>query len=198
MRQRNQIDATSCTRDIEFATDHVLQLSAVDELNDRESPDGNDETRLQNSNLIIHPRPAVAYLIWRWDAVGAAGIFAGETAADGGEIDLRSNGGFVHSAKLFEPTEECFASSVRKRSFQHWFPRTGRLPNNHYVAQDCSAGTNVETTVCAHCWQNTLPLVRTILRNGRSRRSIEDLFRRRLPLFPRQKFRRHRPRPSAR
>ena len=140
MRQRNQIEATSCTRDIEFATDHVLQLCAVDELHDRETPDGNDETRLQNSNLIIHPRRAVAYLIWRWDAVGAAGIFAGETAADGGEIDLRSNGGFVHSAKLFEPTEECFASCVRKRSFQHWFPRTGRLPNDHYVAHDCSAG----------------------------------------------------------
>jgi hypothetical protein len=23
---------------------------------------------------------------------------------------------------------------VRKRSFQHWFPGTGRLPNDHYVA----------------------------------------------------------------
>src|SRR5262245_15119404 len=140
MRQRNQIEATSCTRDIEFATDHVLQLCAVDELNDRESPDGNDETRLQNSNLIIHPRPAVAYLIWRWDAVGAAGIFAGETAADGGEINLRSNVGFVHSAKLFEPTEECFASSVRKRSFQCRFPRTRGLSNDHYVADDRAAG----------------------------------------------------------
>src|SRR4029077_6236971 len=56
-----------------------------------------------------------------------------------------------------------------------------------------SAGTEVETTVCAYGRQNTLPLVRTILQNGRSRRSIEDLFRGRLPLLPWQKFRRHRP-----
>src|SRR5262245_5537907 len=140
MRQRNQIEAMSCTRDTKFATDHLLQLCEADELHDRESSDGNDETRLQNSNLIIHPRRAVAYLIRRWDSIGAAGIFAGETAADGGEIDLRSNGGFVHSAKLFEPTQECFASSMRKRSFQPWFPRTGRLPNDHYLAHDCAAG----------------------------------------------------------
>ena len=140
MRQRNQIEATSCTRDKEFATDHLLQLCAADELHDRQSPDGNDETRLQDSNLIIHPRRAVAYLIRRWDAVSAAGIFAGETAADGGEIDLRSNGGFVHSAKLFEPMEECFAGSVRKRPFQPRFPRTRGLSNDHYVAHDRAAG----------------------------------------------------------
>ena len=136
MRQRNQIEAVGRMDDPKFAANYVFQFCAVDELHDRQSADGNNETRLQNPNLIIHPRRTVANLIWCRNAVGASGIFAGETAADGGKIDFRSNGGFVHSAKSFEPTEECFAGSVRKRSFQHWFAGTGRLPNEHYVAHD--------------------------------------------------------------
>jgi hypothetical protein len=95
--------------------------------------------RLQNPNLIIHPQRTVANLIRRRDAVAAPGIFARETTADGGEIDLRSNGGFVHSAKLLEPTEECFAGSVSKRPFQRRFPRTRRLPNDHHFAQNRAA-----------------------------------------------------------
>lgn len=71
--------------------------------------------------------------------VGAARIFTWETTANSGEVDLRSNGGFVHSAKLFEPMEECFACSVGKRSFQRRFPRTGRLSNDHHVADDRTA-----------------------------------------------------------
>ena len=139
MRQRNQVEAVARMHDAKFAANYVFQFCTVDELHDRQSADGNNETRLQNPNLIIHPQRTVANFIWRRDAVGAAGIFAGETAADGGEIDLRSNGGFVHSAKLFEPTEECFAGSVRKRSFQRRFPRTGRLPNDHHIADDRAA-----------------------------------------------------------
>ena len=122
--------------DSKFAANYVFQLCTVDELHDRQSADGNNETRLQNPNLIIHPQRTVANIIRRRDAIAAPGIFARETTADGGEIDLRSNGGFVHSAKLFEPTEKCFAGSVRKRSFQCRFSRTGRLPNNHHIADD--------------------------------------------------------------
>ncbi len=134
MRQRNQFEAVAPMNNAKFAANYVFQFCTVDELHDRQSADGNNETRLQNPNLIIDPQRTVANFVRRRDAVGAAGIFAGETAADGGEIDLRSNSGFVHSAKLFEPTEKCFAGGVRKRSFQHWFPGTGCLPNDHYVA----------------------------------------------------------------
>ncbi len=69
----------------------------------------------------------------RWDAVGPAGVFPGKTSADRREINSRSNGGFIHSAKFFEPAEKRFPSRVRKRPFQHRLPRTGRLSNNHYV-----------------------------------------------------------------
>ena len=139
MRQRNQIEAVVRMHDAKFAANKVLQSCAVDELRDCQSADRNNEARLQDANLIIHPQRTVANLVWRRDAVGASGIFAGETAADGGEIDLGPDGGFVHSAKLFEPTKECFAGSVRKRSFQRRFPRTGRLSNDHYIAHDGAA-----------------------------------------------------------
>jgi hypothetical protein len=123
-----------------FAANYVFQFCTVDKLRDRQSADRNNETRLQNPNLIIHPQSTVANLIRGWNAIAAAGILARKTTANGGEIDLRSNGGFVHSTKLFEPTEECPPGSVRKRPFQPRFPRTGRLPNDHYIADDRAAG----------------------------------------------------------
>ena len=88
MRQRNQVETVSCTCDAEFPPNYFLQLCAIDELCDRQSANGNNETRPQNLNLIVHPGRAIANLVWRRDAVGAAGIFTRETAADGGEIDL--------------------------------------------------------------------------------------------------------------
>src|SRR5262249_39300310 len=133
MRQRNQVEAVARMHDAKFAANYLFQFCTVDELHDRKSADGNNETRLQNPNLTIHPQRAVANFIRRRDAIRATGILAGETAADGGKIDLRSNGGFVHSAKFFEPTKKRFAGGVRKRSLQRRFPRTRRLPNDHYV-----------------------------------------------------------------
>ena len=140
MRQRNQIEAVARMHNAKFVANYVLQFCTVDELHDRQSAHGNNETRLQNLNLIIQPQRTVVNLIRCGYAVGAAGIFAGKTATDGSEIDFRSDGGFIHSAKLFEPTEECPPGSVRKRPFQRGFPRTGRLPNDHYIAHDRAAG----------------------------------------------------------
>src|SRR5260370_22171334 len=124
MRQGNQVEAMARMRKAKFAANYVFQLCAVDELYDRQSADGNNETRLQDPNLIIHPQRTVANLIRRRDAVGAAGVFAGKTTADGGEIDLRSNSGFIHSAKLFAHTEACLPVIVRIRSFQRRYPRS--------------------------------------------------------------------------
>jgi hypothetical protein len=77
------------------------------------------------------------------------------------------------------------------------FGRRGSERRGDHWTGARSAGTNVETAICAHGWENALPLVRTILRDGRRRHSITDLFRRRLPLFSREKLKRHRPRSSA-
>jgi len=105
MRQWDQVEAAARVLNAEFAADYVFQFCTVDELHDRQSSHGNDETRLQDANFVFHPQRTVANFFRRRDAVGATGIFARKTAADSGEIDLRSNSGFVHSAKLFEPTE---------------------------------------------------------------------------------------------
>src|SRR3954447_1080794 len=121
MRQGNQIEAVVRMDDPKFTSDYEFQLRTVDKLQDRQSANGNDETRLQNANFVIHPERTVANLIWCWDAVGASGVFSRKTTADCGEIHFRSDGGFVHSAKLFEPAEERFARRMRKWAFQRRF-----------------------------------------------------------------------------
>lgn len=120
--------------DGKFVPNNIFQFYAGDELHDRQSANGNNKMRLQDPNLSIQPQRTVANLIGRRNAVGAAGIFAWETPADRREIDLRSNNSLVYAAELFEPAEECFSCGVRERPLQRRFPRTGRLPNDHYVA----------------------------------------------------------------
>ena len=88
MRQRNEVEAEARMYDAEFAANYVFQSCTVYKLPDRQTADGNDEMWLQNPDLIVHPRRAVPNLIRRRDTVGAAGIFARETSADGGEINL--------------------------------------------------------------------------------------------------------------
>jgi len=54
--------------------------------------------------------------------------------------------------------------------------------------------TSIAAALCAYCWQNTFLLVGRILRDERSNRSIDDLFRSGVPMFSRKKFERQRPR----
>jgi len=140
MRQWNHVEMMPRTFYLKFAADYLLQFFAVDELRDSQPSHGNDETRPQNLSLLMHPRRAIANLVRGWNAIGAAGIFSGKTPADRGEINLRSNCGLVHPAEFLEPSKKCFACGMCKRSLQHWFPRTGRLTDDHYVADDCAAG----------------------------------------------------------
>ena len=139
MRQRNYVKVMSGARNLEFSANYFLQFRAVDKLHDSQPPHGNDETRSQNLNLIVHPRRAVANLIRSRNAISAAGIFPGKAAADRCEINFRSNSGFIHRAEFFEPPKKRFASSVRKRPLQDGFARTGRLTNDHDVADDRAA-----------------------------------------------------------
>ena len=125
---------------LKFAADYLLQFFAVDELHDSQPSYGNDETGPQNLNFVVHPRRAIANLIWHWNAIRAAGIFSRKTPADCREINFRSDYGLVHTAKLFEPSKKRFASGMRERSLQNRFPRTGSLANDHDVAHDCAAG----------------------------------------------------------
>ena len=88
MRQRDQVERVASMDDMKFAAYYIFQLCAVFELSDRQAADGNHKARLQNLNLVIHPQHTVANLVRRRDTVAATRIFAGKTAADGGEIDF--------------------------------------------------------------------------------------------------------------
>ena len=86
MRKRNQVEAMPGTLTAKFPADYFFQLRAIDELRDSEPADGNDEARPQNSDFIIHPGSAVANFVRSRNAICAARIFSGKTAAHRCEI----------------------------------------------------------------------------------------------------------------
>jgi len=69
----------------------------------------------------------------------------------------------------------------RERCNDHW---SGARPKR----------TSIAAALCAYCWQKTFLLVGRILRDERSNRSIDDLFRSGVPMFSRKKFERQRSR----
>ena len=140
MRQWNQIKPVIRAARPEFSANHSFQLFALDELRDGESSDRNYQTRLEYRDLLVHPRLAISDFVRRGYAIGSARRFSGETSANCGEVNFRSNRGFVHSAKLLEPTKQCLAGGVRERTFQSRFTRPRRLSNNHNVADNRATG----------------------------------------------------------
>jgi len=114
MRQGNYLKVMPGACDPEFSANHFLQFFAVDELLNRQPADGNDETWLQDLNLITHPRRTVANLIRDRNAIRAGGIFSGKTPTDRCEINLRSNCGLIHPAEFFEPPEKSFTCGMRE------------------------------------------------------------------------------------
>src|SRR5882724_7604172 len=129
----------SCAFHSKFPTNHSVQFRTVDELHNGQSTDWNDETRPQDSDLIVHPARAVVNLVRRRNAIGAARILSGKTAADCCEINLRSKSSLIHPAELFEPTEKRFAGGMREWSLQNRLSRSGCLSDNHDVAHDRAA-----------------------------------------------------------
>ena len=140
MRKRNHVEEVPGALNTKSAADHFLQFRAVDELHDSQPTHGNNEARPQYFDFIIHPGRAVANLIRRRNAICAARVFSGKTAADRCEVNFRSDRGFIHPAEFLEPAKKCLASGMRKRSLQNRFPRTGRLTNDHYIARNWAAG----------------------------------------------------------
>src|SRR6266542_401808 len=83
-----RVGAMPCPFNTKSAADHFLQFRAVDELDDSQSANGNNEAWSQDFDFIIHPRRAVANLVRSGDAICAARIFSGKTAADCCEINF--------------------------------------------------------------------------------------------------------------
>jgi len=139
MWQRNQVEAVPRAFHPKFTANYFLQFCAVDELHDSQSPDGNDETRPQDFDLVVHPRGAIANFVRSRHSVAAAGILARKTSTDSGKINCRSYGSFVQSTELLEPTKHRFTGGVRERSLQNRLTRAGCLANQHHIAKDRAA-----------------------------------------------------------
>ena len=140
MRQRDKIEDVSGAMRPRFATDHLIQFRALDKLRDRQTADGNYQTRFQDFDFLVHPGRAIMNFIRRRHAIGSAGRFSRKTSTYSGEINLRSHDGFVHSAKLIEPAEKCLPSGMGERAFQGRLARARRLADQHYVADDGATG----------------------------------------------------------
>src|SRR6267143_5627038 len=128
MRQRDKIDNHTCAFRAKFSSDHIFKFFEGQKLRDGEPSDGNNETRTQNSKLIIHPGRAISNFIRCRYAVATARRFAGETSADRGEVDGRSYRRLVQAAEFLEPTEQGFAGSPGEGLVQDWLANTRRLP----------------------------------------------------------------------
>ena len=140
MRQWNQIKNVVHATSAKFLANHFLQPLASDELRDCQSADRDNQTRLQDFDLLIHPRRTIANFVRCRDAIRAAGGFARKTPAHRCEINSRPNDRLIHPAELFEPSKESLTSRVCEWPLQGWLTRTGCLANDHDVAGDGAAG----------------------------------------------------------
>ena len=55
MRQGNEIEACPAFRDGKAATNHIFQFYERNEVRDGQSADRNNETWLQDLNLVVYP-----------------------------------------------------------------------------------------------------------------------------------------------
>lgn len=88
MRQRNQVENVIRAAHSKLPADHFFEVVAADKLRNGQSTNWNNQTRLQNRDLLVHPRSAISNFVRGRNAIGpAARGFSGETSANGGEIN---------------------------------------------------------------------------------------------------------------
>ena len=179
MGQRDHVKVMPRACDAKLAANYFLQFCAVDELGDCQPADWNDQTWLQHSNLIVHPGRAVADFVRRRNAISAARILPRKTTAHRCEVNCGSNGSFIHPAKFFEPTEERFASGMRKGPLQKWLSRTRSLTDDHQVAHDRTTRYgrrfHARTTTTAQQLSNVPFELDLFTRRSHQRRKIEKI-----------------------
>ena len=139
MRQRDYFEGATVAADLETAPDDFVQFFEREELRDRKFADGDDESRLQQIDLIIHPGRTIPDLVRRWNAVAARSCFPRETAAHGREINLRAHFHFVQVTEFLEPTEERPASGPREGPAEDRLFHARRLTDQHDLAQHGAA-----------------------------------------------------------
>jgi hypothetical protein len=105
MRKRDEVKGAAFAAHRESAPDDFFQFGEGDKLRDREFANWNDKVWPQEIDFVIHPRRAIPNFIRRGNAVTACGSFAGEAAADRGEVNLRAHLDLSPATKFLKPTE---------------------------------------------------------------------------------------------
>src|SRR5687768_6402301 len=91
VRQGDQLEGSAVAAERERAAHDLVEFLEREELGDGEFAHGNDELRSQEVDFVIHPGRTIPNLVGRGDAVAACGSFAGETATNGREVNLRAD-----------------------------------------------------------------------------------------------------------
>lgn len=105
MRKRDEIEGKAFILDDEPATNDAIEFVHDDEPGNGKSANGNNESRTQDLQLIVHPGRTIRNLLRRWHAIGPAGCFSGKTTDDSSEVDSRTHRRFIHCAPLFKPAK---------------------------------------------------------------------------------------------
>lgn len=139
MRQRNQVEAAAVATKRKGASDDFVEFFERKELGDRELTDRNNEPRLEEIDLIIHPGRTIPDLVRGGNPVAARSRFPGKATAYRREIDLGANLFFTQSAELLKPAEEGATRCPGEWLAQHRLFHARRLADEHHFAQDRSA-----------------------------------------------------------
>jgi hypothetical protein len=124
----------------EGGADDGVEFVAGDELADGEFADGEDEVGLEDFHFGGKPAGAIFDFVGGGDTIAAGGIFAGETAADGGHVDAGAEGGFVDAGVVLKPAKEFFAGGPGERAAEDRFLVAGGLADEEDAADDGAAG----------------------------------------------------------
>jgi hypothetical protein len=140
MRQRDYFEGATVAADLKTAPHDFVQFLEREKLRDRKFADGDDESRLEQGDLSIHPGRTIPDFIRRWNAIATRSRFPGETSTDGCEVNLRAHFRFIQVTEFFEPTEEGAARRPGEGPAQDGLFHSGRLADEHDFAEDWSAG----------------------------------------------------------
>ena len=127
MRQRDEVEGAAIPAHCEGAAHDFIEFLERNKLRDRQFAHWDDKPGLQQIDLVIHPRRAIPDFIGRGNAVAAGGRFAGETAADGREVNLRAHLELSQLTKFLKPTEQRPASRPREWLPENRLLHAGRL-----------------------------------------------------------------------
>lgn len=129
MGKRDAVGDVTVVGDGKRFSDDVGQRGGREKLREREFSDGEHELGLKKGEFALEPAGAVGDFVGGGHAVAALGAFAGEAAADGGEVDAVAHLVFGPAEGFVEPFEKRFAGGPGERAPEFWLLIAGCLAN---------------------------------------------------------------------